>query len=69
MRAENHHRQGDVEIGRISHKGGWSMIAEGYDFSTTHYDTRQEAEEEHERADETKDMHRLQSEAIEEPKR
>ena len=65
--SEDHHKDCDMEIGVDADEHGLGAMREGVEFHTAYDEDSDEADEEHEGADKSEEMHRLLTELIEEP--
>lgn len=69
LRAEYHGRQGEVEVGRVGHEGVVLAGVHVVEFERAHDDYGDESEHEHQAAEQTEEVHRLDAEAGLEPER
>ena len=62
LHAQNHTHEREVEVGRLGHEHGVVASVEVVEFDTTHQHHGDETEEEHQRAEQAEEVHRLLSE-------
>ena len=69
LRAQNHRRQGQVEVGRVGHQRVVVARMHVVELERPYHNHRDEAQQEHQASQQAKEMHRLDTKLCLEPQR